>query len=93
MKIDFVKEEWFNIEIGDYKLPINSDARVEGVGFTFEIGSQFTGRADVYSDAGNVEEILQSSAVSDEDKDKFSKIIDKAVFYPVVRFGLTIRLF
>ena len=55
----------------------------------FELGVQFHGTPEVYTDYGNVE-ILDGEL--DED-DTFSKIIDKLTVYPVMKIRLCGRIF
>lgn len=55
----------------------------------FELGVQFHGTPEVYTDYGNVDELL---AEIDED-DTFSKIIDKLTVYPVMKIRLCGRIF
>lgn len=57
------------------------------LGFLFELGVQLHGTPEVYTDYGNLGNLLE---VADND---FSEIIDKINVYPVLRFRLCGKLF
>ena len=57
------------------------------LGFMVEMGVQFHGTPDVYSNSGTMDE-----ATIDTD-DTFTKVIDKLKVYPVLKFTLTGRIF
>lgn len=59
------------------------------LGVMFELGVQFHGRPEVYTDYGNVQDLLNEL---DED-DTFTKIIDKLTVYPVMKIRLCGRIF
>lgn len=59
------------------------------LGVMFELGVQFHGRPEVYTDYGNVNDLLTEL---DED-DTFTKIIDKLTVYPVMKIRLCGRIF
>lgn len=59
------------------------------VGFMFELGVQFHGTPKLYSDTGNIDDLLE--AVDSEDD--FSEIMDKLNIYPVIKFRLCGRIF
>lgn len=59
------------------------------VGFMFELGVQFHGTPKVYSDTGDIDDLLKQT---DEDDD-FTKIIDKLKVYPVLKFRICGRIF
>lgn len=55
----------------------------------FELGVQFHGTPKVYSDTGDIDDLLKQT---DEDDD-FTKIIDKLKVYPVLKFRICGRIF
>lgn len=55
----------------------------------FELGVQFHGKPKVYTDFGNVEDLLEEM---DED-DAFTKILDKVTVYPVMKIRLCGKIF
>lgn len=55
----------------------------------FELGVQFHGRPKVYTDYGNVEELIKEAG----EDDTFTKIIDKLTVYPVLKIRLCGRIF
>lgn len=55
----------------------------------FELGVQFHGTPEVYTDHGNVQDLLNEL---DED-DTFTEIIDKLTIYPVMKLRLCGRIF
>lgn len=57
------------------------------IGVMFELGVQFHGRPDVYTDAG----VLGSTSADGDDS--FTKIMDKLTVYPVMKIRLCGRLF
>lgn len=57
------------------------------IGFLFELGVQFHGTPEVYTDYGSIDNLLEAA-----DND-FSEIIDKINVYPVLRFRLCGKLF
>ena len=57
------------------------------VGFLFEIGAQLHGTPVVYTDYGNLGNLLEEA-----DND-FSEILDKVTVYPVMRFRLCGKIF
>ena len=59
------------------------------LGVMFELGVQFQGKPDVYTDYGNIGNLL---AEADPD-DTFSKIVDKLTVYPVMKIRLCGRIF
>lgn len=59
------------------------------LGVMFELGVQFHGRPEVYTDYGNVNDLLSEL---DED-DTFTKIIDKLTVYPVMKIRLCGKIF
>lgn len=59
------------------------------VGVMFELGVQFHGHPEVYTDYGNVNDLLDEI---DED-DTFTKIVDKLTVYPVMKIRFCGRLF
>ncbi len=59
------------------------------LGFMFELGVQFHGTPKVYSDTGNIDELLNKTDVDDD----FSEILDKVKVYPVLKFRLCGRIF
>ena len=58
------------------------------VGFLFELGVQFHGTPELYTDNGQID----STSLTDND-DTFTKIIDKLTVYPVMKFNLYFRAF
>ena len=58
------------------------------LGFLFELGVQFHGTPELYTDNGK----LNKAALPDND-DTFTKIIDKLTVYPVMKFNLYFRTF
>ena len=58
------------------------------VGFLFELGVQFHGTPEVYTDYGNLGDILQEGEEND-----FTKITNELIVYPVVRFRLCGKFF
>lgn len=59
------------------------------LGVMFELGVQFHGRPEVYTDYGDVNDLLREI---DED-DTFTKIIDKVTVYPVMKIRLCGKIF
>lgn len=59
------------------------------LGVMFELGVQFHGRPEVYTDYGNLDDLLKEV---DED-DTFTKIIDKLTVYPVMKIRLCGKIF
>lgn len=59
------------------------------LGVMFELGVQFHGRPEVYTDYGNVEELMKEAG----EDDTFTKIIDKLTVYPVMKIRLCGRIF
>lgn len=59
------------------------------LGFMFELGVQFHGRPEVYTDYGSLDDLITEL---DED-DTFTKIIDKLTVYPVLKFRLCGKIF
>lgn len=59
------------------------------LGVMFELGVQFHGRPEVYTDYGDVNDLLKEI---DED-DTFTKIIDKVTVYPVMKIRLCGKIF
>jgi len=59
------------------------------LGFMFELGVQFHGTPKVYSDTGNIDDLLNKTDADDE----FSDILDKVKVYPVLKFRLCGRIF
>lgn len=59
------------------------------LGVMFELGVQFHGRPEVYTNFGNVDDLLSEL---DED-DTFTKIIDKVTVYPVMKIRLCGKIF
>ncbi len=59
------------------------------LGFMFELGVQFHGTPKVYSDTGNMDDLLGQTNTDDE----FSDILDKLSVYPVLKFRLCGRIF
>ena len=57
------------------------------VGFLFELGVQLHGKPEVYTDHGNLGNLLEEA-----DND-FSEILDKITVYPVMRFRLCGKFF
>ena len=55
----------------------------------FELGVQFHGKPDVYTDYGNVNNLLDEV----DPDDTFSKIMDKLTVYPVMKIRLCGRIF
>lgn len=58
------------------------------VNFMFELGVQFHGTPEVYTDYGNLEILDEVS-----DDNTFNDIIDKLTVYPVIKFRLAGRIF
>lgn len=56
------------------------------VGFMFELGCQFHGTPDVYTEIGTLSKLPMFG------DDDFSKIVDKLTVYPVAKFRINIRL-
>ena len=59
------------------------------LGVMFELGVQFHGKPDVYTDYGNVNNLLDEV----DPDDTFSKIMDKLTVYPVMKIRLCGRIF
>lgn len=59
------------------------------VGVMFELGVQFHGKPEVYTDSGDVKDLLNEI---DED-DTFTKIMDKLTVYPVMKIRICGRIF
>ena len=58
------------------------------VGFLFELGVQFHGTPEVYTDNGTI----NLTDVANDD-DKYSKVIDKLTVYPMMKFHVNVKLF
>ena len=59
------------------------------MGVMFELGVQFHGRPDVYTDYGNVDNLLDEV----DPDDTFSKVMDKLTVYPVMKIRFCGRIF
>lgn len=59
------------------------------VGVMFELGVQFHGKPEVYTDSGDVKDLVNEI---DED-DTFTKIMDKLTVYPVMKIRICGRIF
>lgn len=59
------------------------------IGMMFELGVQFHGKPDVYTDYGNVSNLLDEV----DPDDTFSKVMDKLTVYPVMKIRLCGRIF
>ena len=59
------------------------------LGVMFELGVQFHGKPDVYTDFGNVDKLLDEV----DPDDTFSKVMDKLTVYPVMKIRLCGRIF
>ncbi|WP_455620871.1 hypothetical protein [Parabacteroides sp.] len=59
------------------------------VGVMFELGVQFHGKPEVYTDYGNVNDLLEEI----DDDDTFTKIMDKVTVYPVMKIRICGRIF
>ena len=59
------------------------------LGMMFELGVQFHGKPDVYTDYGNVGNLLDEI----DPDDTFSKVMDKLTVYPVMKIRLCGRIF
>lgn len=57
------------------------------INFMFEIGVQFHGTPEVYSDNGNLGDLLE------ETDESFTEILDKLTVYPVIKLRLCGRIF
>lgn len=58
------------------------------INMNFELGVQFHGKPEVYTDAGEID-----LSAFGEDGDTFSKIVDKLTVYPVLKIRLNGRIF
>ena len=68
------------VVIGDYTIPVDKNGNVSG---------GFHGKPDVYTDYGNVNNLLDEV----DPDDTFSKIMDKLTVYPVMKIRLCGRIF
>lgn len=59
------------------------------LGVMFELGVQFHGKPEVYTDYGNVNDLLDEV----DPDDTFSKVMDKLTVYPVMKIRLCGRIF
>lgn len=59
------------------------------LGFMFELGVQFHGTPKVFSDTGDIDDLLEQADTDDD----FSEILDKVKVYPVLKFRLCGRIF
>lgn len=59
------------------------------LGFMFELGVQFHGTPKVFSDTGDLDNLLNNTDADDD----FSEILDKLKVYPVLKFRLCGRIF
>ena len=59
------------------------------LGFSGEIGVQVHGTPEVYTDYGNLDQLMDELDPDDD----FTKIIDKLTVYPVIKLRLTGRIF
>jgi hypothetical protein len=57
------------------------------LGFMFEMGAQFHKTPEVYTDYGNLGQLL------DETDNEFTDIINNIKVYPVIKFRLSGRIF
>ena len=57
------------------------------LGFLFELGVQIHGTPEVYTDYGNIGELMKKA------NNDFSEILDKVTLYPVLRFRLCGKIF
>lgn len=59
------------------------------LGFMFEVGVQFHKTPKLYSDTGDISDLLNKANADDD----FSEILDKLNIYPVIKFRLCGRIF
>ncbi len=59
------------------------------LGFSGELGVQVHGTPEVYTDYGNLDQLISELELDDD----FTKIIDKLTVYPVLKLRLTGRIF
>lgn len=59
------------------------------IGFMFELGAQFHGKPEVYSNTSDITDLLSTTDLDDE----FSNIANNLTVYPVIKFRLCGRLF
>ena len=59
------------------------------LGFSGELGVQVHGTPEVYTNYGNLDDLISEQDADDD----FTKIIDKLTVYPVLKLRLTGRIF